>query len=81
MWHFQFLLDWSSHYERYILLKTPLESDKWFQSYSNWKIIKTVETKEIISFLWLYLKINAPDVPLILLDRNTHIMSQGFFGK
>ena len=31
---FNFLLDWSAHLERYILLKTPPQSDQWFQSYN-----------------------------------------------
>ena len=30
-----FLFDWSVHLESYILLKTPLESDQWFQSYEQ----------------------------------------------
>ncbi len=43
-----FLFDWNSHWERYILLKTPPESDQWFQSY--WKILKTIEKKRNVFF-------------------------------
>ena len=32
-----FSFDWSAHLERYILLKTPSELDKWFQSYEQLK--------------------------------------------
>ncbi len=49
---FSFLFDWSPHQERYILLKTPPEPDQWFQSYSNWKILKTIENKRN-AFLFL----------------------------
>ncbi len=34
---FNFLFDWNAHLERYILLKTPPESDQWFQSYEQLK--------------------------------------------
>ncbi len=69
---FSFLFDWSPHLERYILQKTPPESDQWFQSYNNWKILKTIQNKkEMHSFFWLYLTINAADSRLISLDRNT----------
>ncbi len=34
---FSFLFDWNAHLERYILLKTPPESDQWFQSYEQLK--------------------------------------------
>ena len=49
---FSFLFDWSPYKERHILLKTPPESDQWFQSYSNWKILKTIENKRN-AFLFL----------------------------
>ncbi len=32
---FSFLFNWSAHLERYMLLKTPPESDQWFQSYEQ----------------------------------------------
>ncbi len=35
---FSFLFDWN-------LLKTPLELDQCFKSYSNWKTLKTIENK------------------------------------
>ena len=34
---FSFLFDSSTHEKRYILMKTPPESDQWFQSYSKMK--------------------------------------------
>ncbi len=70
---FSLLFDWSPHKERYILLETPHESDLWFQSYSNWKILKTIKTKEMHFLFWLYLTINAPDFRLIPLDHNTYV--------
>ncbi len=63
--HFQFSI-WSKTSLRE--LKTSPESDQWFQSYSNWKILKT---NEVHSFFWLYLTINSPHFRLIPLDRNT----------
>ena len=58
---FSFLFDWSAHLERYILLKIPLDRSsgpKIIEGFSEqWK------TKEINSFFWLYLTINAPDNP------------------
>ena len=48
---FSFLLDWSAHLERYILLKTPLESVQWFQM-SNWRVLRTIENNRN-SFLFL----------------------------
>ncbi len=74
MWHFQFSV-WfkSAHLERYILLKTPPESEKWFQSYEELEGIKIIENKkEIHSLFWLCLTIDAPDSWLILLDCNTN---------
>ena len=68
---FSFLFDWSHHNERYILLKTPYESDQWFQSYISWKILKTIENIEMHS--GLYLTINATDFRLTPLDRNTYM--------
>ena len=35
--------------ERYILLKTPLEWNQWFQIMSNWRVLRTIENK----FSWL----------------------------
>ncbi len=67
-----FLFDWSPHQERYILLKISPESDEWFQSYSNWKIIKTIENKRN-AFLFLAVSpIDAPDFRLTSLDHNTY---------
>ncbi len=44
-----------------------------FKVISNWMILKTIEKKkEMHSFYWLYLTINAPDFRLIPLDRNTY---------
>ncbi len=40
---FSFLFDWSAHLQRYILLKTPPESDQWFQGYEQLKILRTIE--------------------------------------
>ena len=54
---FNILFDWGPHLERYILLKTTPESDQWFQSYSNWKILKTIENKRN-AFLFLALSHN-----------------------
>ncbi len=50
---FSFLFDWSSHLERYILLKTPPESDQWFQSYKQLKESQNnrKQKKIFISFL------------------------------
>ncbi len=48
MWYFLFSICLKSslgHWGRYILLKTPPESDQWFQSYSNWKTLRTTENK------------------------------------
>ncbi len=50
-------------------MKSSPESDQWFKVMSIWRILKT---KEIHSFLWLYLTINAPNFRLISLDRNTY---------
>ena len=36
------------------LLKTPPESDQWIHSYSNWKILKTID-KKMHSFFWPYI--------------------------
>ncbi len=49
---FCFLFNWSPHEGRCFLVKTPPESDQWFQSYTNWKILKTIENKRN-SFLFL----------------------------
>ena len=66
-----FIFDWSTHLERYILLKTPPESDQWLQSYEQLKGSQNNrKQKEICSFYWLYLTINAPNFRLILLDSN-----------
>ena len=43
---FIFLFDWSAHLEGYILLKPPPELDQWFQSYSNWRILKTIKKQK-----------------------------------
>ncbi len=65
-----FLFDWSRHQERwYILLKTPPESDHWFQSYSEWKILKTIENKRN-AFLFLAVSHNQCS-RLPTLDCNT----------
>ncbi len=51
------LFDWSPHLEMYILLKTLPESDQWFQSYSNWKVLRTIENKRN-GFLFLAISHN-----------------------
>ncbi len=69
---FSFLFDWTAYLKRYILLKTPLESDQWFQSYEQLKYSQNNrKQKKFIPFFWLYLAINAPNFQLIPLDRNT----------
>ncbi len=69
---FSFLFDWKAHLERYIMLKTPLQS-----SGSKVMILRTIENN-IYSFLFLviYLTISVPDFRLIPLDRNTYIENQ-----
>ncbi len=73
------VFDWIAHLERYILLKTPLESDQWFQSYEQLKDSQNnrKKTNETNFFFWLYLAIYAPDfwVWLIPLDCNTFMLS------
>ncbi len=49
---FSFLFDWSAHKERYILPKTAPESDQLVNTYSNWRILKTIEI-ERNTFLFL----------------------------
>ena len=66
---FSFLLDWSPHVERYVYFAAnPAWLDQWFQSYSNWKILRTIENKFIEFEMQLSfsdciskLTINAPD--------------------
>ena len=53
------------------MLKTPPESDQWFQSYSNKDSQNNRKQKKCI-LSWLYLTINAPNFRLIPLDLNTH---------
>ena len=67
---FSFLFDCNAHLEKYILLKSSLESVQWSQGYEQMKILRTIE---ICFFLWLYLTINAADFWLIPLDRNTYV--------
>ena len=63
-------------------LKTSPELDQWFQSFSNWKILKTIENKtKIHSFFWQYLKMNAPDFRLIPLDCNTYVTETAIFDQ
>ena len=57
------------------MLKTPPESDQWFQSYEQLKIEGFSEQKRkqrSLFIFWLYLAINALDFRLIPIDRNTH---------
>ncbi len=70
---FSFLFDWNPHQERYVLLKTPPESDQWFQSYSNWKILKTIENKRNSS---LFLAVSHSQCSRLLTDptRSQHIL-------
>ena len=54
--------------------KTLPKSDHWFQSYEQLKDSQnTRKQKEIHSFFWLHLTINAPDIRLTPLDRNTYV--------
>ena len=71
MWHFQFSLIEVLILERYILMKTPPESDQWFYRYEQRKDSQN-NRKLIHSFFWLYLTINATDFRLIQLGRNTY---------
>ena len=61
----------TAHLEKYILLKNPPESDQWFQSYEQLKDSQH-NRKQRNSFLFLAITINAPDLRMILLDRNTY---------
>ena len=71
MWHFEFPISLKcSLGEVHLLLITPPESVQWFQSYSNWRMHKTIENKKNNSFFCLYFLINAPNFRLIPLDRN-----------
>ncbi len=47
---FCFLFDWSAHLERYILLKTPLESVQWFQGYEQLKCSQN-NRKQLYKFI------------------------------
>ncbi len=69
---FSFLLDWSDHLERYILLKNPTWIGPVVQKL--WEIeesSKQYKQKEIHSFCKLYLTINASNFRLTSLDHNT----------
>ena len=69
---FSFLFDWSAHWERYILLKTPLNLTSGSKVMSNWRILKTIE-HERNSFH--FLAISRNQCPrLILLDYNTYVL-------
>ncbi len=70
---FSFLFDWSSHLERYILLKTPPELTRGSKVISNQRILKTIEKKSNSFLFWVYLTINTPNFWLIPLVRNTHV--------
>ena len=68
---FSFLFDWHAHLERYILLKTPLESVQWFQGYEQLKGFQNNRN----SFLFLAISHNQccrlPTDPA----RSQHILS------
>ena len=49
----------------YIICKTTFHN--WFQRYRQVKVCKTIGNKEIICFVWLYLKIIICEFPFILL--------------
>ena len=49
---FSFPFDWNPHYERYILLKTPLELVEWLQGYEQLKGLRTIENNRN-AFLFL----------------------------
>ena len=78
---FSFQFDCSAHLERYILLKTPPESDQWFQGYEHLNdSLNNRKQRKFILFsgfiFWLFLAMSstmhAPNFWLILLDRNTY---------
>ncbi len=54
------------------MLKTPPESDQWFQSYSNWKILKTVENKRNG---FLFLAVSHNQCSRLPIDPAKHIFS------
>ncbi len=60
-----------NHLKRYILLKTPPESDQWFQNYEQLKDSQNNRNKRNSFLFWLYLTINTRDFQLIPLDHNT----------
>ena len=64
------------HFKSCILQKTPLKLDIWFQRYGQLKDCKNnKKPNDIMSFVWLYLKINISDFRLILLDHTTFCSS------
>ena len=76
MWHFQFhiWLKWSFgevHFAENFTWIRPVVTKLWTID----GLSEQQKTKEIQSFFWLYLTINGPHFWLILLDRNTYILS------
>ena len=80
MWLFWFSIWLKSSIENVfnILLKTLPESNHWFKSYSNWKILKTKENKRnAIPFLAVF---DNQSFRLIQLDHNTfYCLSSNWF--
>ena len=65
--------------------KLPFTTDPMhFQSFGSkgtesWRVAKTIGNKEIISFVWSYLRISICELRLILLDHITYCVFIGLF--